>query len=208
MLAVQEPMDIDNVEEQEEEEEEYMDVDNDENEKEEPMDIDNVEEKEESMNIDNEEEDKRSMDNLQHDAIRSFLQDFLINWKRGDVSTNIIRSCRNIILKKELSSINITVLNFTTFTFEKSLGKVCKELFRYKYKLEYVIVLLSFAVELDKHLQDKSWYNTQRLINVLAMELVNTPLHLQDIMDMEETWNYSMFLLIIPVLFMTCFLCK
>ena len=191
-----EPMDIDNVEKKE-----PMDIDNNE-EEEEPMDIDNDEEEEEPMDIDNDAEESR------HDAISSFIQDLFNDWKRGDISTNIVRSCKDIMLKKELSSVTLTCLHlFTDLTFEQSLGKVCKELFRYKYKLEYVIVLLSFAIDLDKHLQGIIWYTPERLINVLTMELINTPFQVDDIMDIEETRNYSLFLLIIPALFMTYFLC-
>ena len=113
----------------------------------EQMDIHNVEEeKEEQVDIDNEDE---------NDAIRSFLQDFFNDWKRDDLSTNIVISCRGYedITPNRYSIDIITSLNFTSVMFEESLGKVCKELFRYKYRLEYVNVLLLFVIDLDKHLQ-------------------------------------------------------
>ena len=116
------------------------------------------------------------------------------NWKRDDVSTNIVRSCRGY---KDITpnrySIDITSLNFTSVKFEESLGKVYKELFRYKYRLEYAIVLLLFLIDSDKHLQHKIWYTTERVIDILAIELLNTPfpLFFENIMDIEETRNHS-----------------
>ena len=145
-----------------------------------------------------------------HDAIRSFLQDFFNDWKRDDLSTNIVRCCRGYEdITPNRYSIDITSLNFTSVMFEESLGKVCKELFRYKYRLEYVIVLLLFVIDLDKHLQHKIWYTTERVIDILTMELVNTPfpLFFENIIDIEETKNHSSFLMAMPALFMAYFLC-
>ena len=142
-----------------------------------------------------------------------FLQDFFADWKSGNFSTYTLKSCRTIIRRKQLSSINISTLNFKAFTFEESIQSVCKEIFRYTYKLEYVIALLAFAIEVDKHLEYESWYATERLISVLAMELANTPfetnkLYGDDNDDHDDESNYPMILLLIPTLFMMYFLYK
>ena len=144
-----------------------------------------------------------------------FLQDFFADWKSGNFSTYILKSCSRIISRKQLSSINISALNFNALTFEESIQSVCKEIFQYTYKLEYVISLLAFTIEVDNHLENESWYATERLISVLAMELTNTPFDADkfyndndnDDDDGDES-NYPMILLVIPTLFMMYFLCK
>ena len=157
-----------------------------------PMDVDRLE---------------KPIDILRYDAIKIFLNDFFKDWKSGDMRADITKSCRKVILQKRLYSIDIKTLNLTAFTFEESLHRMCKEVFRHTYKLGYFVSLLSFAIELDNHLQDKSWYQTQRLIEVLVLELIKTPFNPDNINIEEEDKKYSMFLLIIPVLFMTYFLC-
>jgi hypothetical protein len=143
-----------------------------------------------------------------------FLQDFFADWKSENFSTYTLKSCRTITRRKKLSSININTLNFNAFTFEESIQCVCKEIFRYTYKLEYVIALLAFAIEVDKHLEYESWYATERLISVLAIELVNTPFETNKLYDDDDNddhddeSNYPMILLIIPTLFMMYFLYK
>ena len=114
---------------------------------EEPMDIDIVEER---TGVDVDDNDER------YNNIRLFLHNFFVDWKNGNLTTDILKSCRKIIEDKKLSSINISTWNCTSLTFERSLHQVCKEVFRYTYKLEYVISLLSFAIELDNHLEGKT----------------------------------------------------
>ena len=141
---------------------------------------------------------------IKHKNITKFLQEFFRNWKSGNHITSLLRTCRSIIRRKRLSSINIGTLNFTSATFETSLQKVCQEVFKYNYKLEYVITLLAFTIEVDERLERESWYATGRLISVLASELANTPFDIKRVY-IEES-SYSMFLLIIPTLFLIYFM--
>ena len=143
------------------------------------------------------------VDDNQYNNIRSFLQKFFADWKSENITTDILKCCKSIIKNNKLSSININTWNLTAFTFERSLRQVCKELFRYTYKVEYVISLLSFAIELDKHLEDKTWYETKWLINVLTMELVKTPFNPDNIYVEDNNKSFLMFLSIILLVALT-----
>ena len=208
MFVIEEPMDIDIDDtlpsyDSINQVEETVNVDVDE----EPMDIDIVEEHTRGGNLVVVDDDNDERKN----NIRSFLHTFFVDWKNGNLTTDILKSCKTIIEKKQLSSINISSWNCTDLTFERSLRQVCKEVFRYTYKLEYVISLLSFTIELDNHFEGKTWYETRWLIDILTMELIKTPFNPDNnnicMEEEEENKNsFSIFLSIIPVLLMAYFL--
>ena len=140
-------------------------------------------------------------------SIYEFLTNFFLYWRAGKESSWCLKTCRRIISKKEMSAINIQSLQLTEQSFDSTYQGICEEVFRYKYKKEYVISLLAFSIELDRHLEKESWYTTDRLVSTLTNQLGKTEFEPSTMKDDSEC-HWSSFLINLPALFLAHFLQK
>ena len=103
--------------------------------------------------------------------IHSYLINFFIDFNDGKDTTRCLRICRQIVDGRELSKINIQSYYITKETLDSTIKSICEELSHYQCKTEYIITLLAFSIELDKHLQGKSWYHISKLINISTLNV-------------------------------------
>jgi len=137
--------------------------------------------------------------------IHSYLTNFFIDFNAGKDSTRCLKICRQIVDGKKLSKINIQSYYITKETLDSTIKSICEELFHYQCKKEYIITLLAFSIELDKHLKEKSWYHISKLINILTLQLERIEF---DPRTMLDEFNYSWFLILLPVLLLLFYLFK
>ena len=134
-------------------------------------------------------------------SVYEYLTNFFIDWHAGKDNTSTLNVCRDIINNKELSSIDVQSLNPTEQTLDIMYEHICKELFRYQYKSEYVITLLAFSIQLERQLESKNWYTTERLVETLTKQLLKTDF---DPTSMDNSkFHYSSYLMNIPALFLS-----
>ena len=100
-----------------------------------------------------------------------YLTNFFIDFNNGKDTTRCLKVCRQIVDGKKLSKINIQSFYVTEETLDSTIKSICKELIHYQCKKEYIITLLAFSIELDKHLQGESWCHISNLINILTLQL-------------------------------------
>ena len=137
---------------------------------------------------------------ISYKNIYEYLTNFFLDWYAGKENTNCLKTCREIIGNKELSKIDVHSLKPTEQTLDLIYENICEELFRYKYKREYVIALLAFSINLDSYLVKESWYTTERLVGVLSEQLVRTEFDPATMNDSK--FHYSSYLMNVPALFL------
>ena len=125
-----------------------------------------------------------------HEDIYQFLVGFFEDWTEGKTS-NYIEVCR-IIQKDYISVIDFDSLDINDNTLISSLEGICGKLFRYEYKLEYVLVLLAFVIKLDTRLKEKDWYSTENLLEVISNQLYKTEFN--PINKANDEFHFSSFI--------------
>ena len=133
--------------------------------------------------------------------IYEFLTNFFIDFSTGKDTSRCLRTCRHILERKELPEVDIQSLQITERTLDFAIQNICEELFRYQYKVEYVITLLAFSIELDRCLESESWYSTERLVEALAKQLIKTDFE-PTTMGGDSEFHFSRLLMNVPALFL------
>ena len=111
-------------------------------------------------------------------CIEDFCIRFFKDWENSTTTDNarnittsdvlLQQTCQLLIEEKRLYTttkdlaIHLTMANFTT-----SFKAMCRELFRYGTKDEYVVSLLAFCITLDTCMREHIWYTPKLLITSL-----------------------------------------
>ena len=136
--------------------------------------------------------------------VYEYLTNFFMDWHAGNYNTTTLNTCRDIINNKKLSGIDLQSLNPTEQTLDLMYENICKELFRYQYKTEYVITLLAFSIQLERQLEKQNWYTTEKLVETLTKQLLKTDFD-PNTMD-NSKFFCSSYLINIPALFLSYFI--
>ena len=144
---------------------------------------------------------------LDYKRTYEYLTNFFIDFNAGKDNTRCLQTCRRFIETKELWAINIPSLRPTAQTIESMFECICKQLFHYRCSRDDVIILLAFSIELDKCLENESWYSLERLIETLTIQLIKNNFD-PALMEDRNRSHYPFYIIFISMLFLIIFILK
>ena len=92
-------------------------------------------------------------------------------------------------------------------TFKSTYEKMCRELFQYGAKPQYIVSLIAFSLQLDSHMQQKmcTWYQTEMLISLITSALQKMEFVPNNfVYNNTKTWKeycYDSLLILVPIFF-------
>ena len=145
--------------------------------------------------------------------IRSFCETCFNDWKVCNFNTPLLKICKDI--NENYSEFNSFIELFGMVkdneTFKSAYEEMCRELFQYGAKSEYIVSLIAFSLQLDWYMRKMCiWYQTEMLIaliNTILQKLEFVPRDF--VYTNDKTWKdycYDSLLVFVP-LFFFCYYC-
>ena len=144
---------------------------------------------------------------LNYKCIYEYLTNFFIDFNAGKENTHCLKTCRRNIDQRGIWGINVPSLRPTAQTLDSMFECICDQLFHHRCGTDDIMILLAFSIEFDKCFEKESWYSLEILIETMTKQLVIKgfdPATMED----HNGFHCSYYLLIVPMLFLVCFILK